>query len=715
MSAAESIAKQFTGVIPGMVTGQSSVSKVYVDDELEQRDTNISNVANAAASAQNTANQGVSAANTAQSTANSAIGIASSAKNSADIAQDRINNLLVHNGDGTKDTELIDARNPVGGTPFPVLGARLNNVDAQLADIAINATTVGARGNGVFDNSLIFKSLFEDPNIISIYVPAGTYVINPKNTIFLVSNKKITFAKGCLIKVKDNVGNWDIWLSYKAGASSLENVTIDGLNFDCNIDNNPSGQNMDTDNRQYVFRWLLGGLKTFNIKIINCYIKSCGINTIMVNGTDASNIILDNNIIMYKTKSTTVYDNSVIFFNCKDHFITNNQIYCTDNTGAGGIESHWGSGLTSGNIIKNFINAINVTNQTHPNPSTEKLQISDNIIDCANGIVLWSSTIGVKFSSLMIKNNTITCTGTGIGTYYGTDGTWKGDYDNLTIENNNIYYPLGTTLPEAVISVGTAGIALRADGDITNTIVRNNTIENFPYNGISTVSLGSMSNKRENIVIVDNVLFNPCADNSYETLTKKNCFIMSNTISGIIDNNKIYNPNKNIGYAYTITGGSLPAGFIFGRNMIPFNMRFQLYSPQINDFQHLRNDMNPTYTNQKYASTAGNLSGMFEAGDMVVVGNTLLYVCTARGAVRPDLNGILTKASDGTITYSNCENFPVRMSVKIVGTSATPIIYTNDNGVLPISTTITNTLSVGDHAITAAPPTWTSINLTAVP
>lgn len=45
---------------------------------------------------------------------------------------DRITNIVASAGDS--NTEIVDARQPAAGTAFPILGDRLNNFDAQLAD-----------------------------------------------------------------------------------------------------------------------------------------------------------------------------------------------------------------------------------------------------------------------------------------------------------------------------------------------------------------------------------------------------------------------------------------------------------------------------------------------------------------------------------------------------------------------------------------------------
>lgn len=245
MSAAEGITRQYSGVIPGMSVGQNAVAKTYVDEGFAQLDADITSAVGAAAAAQNIANQGVSAANTAQSTANTAIGIASSAKSSADIAQDRINNLLVHNGDGTKDSELIDARKSIEGTSFPVLGARLNNVDAQLADTEKHLTErknvlkYGVVGDGVTDDWAAMQAIFDEGGLI--YIPSRVYFfsrrLNVNKTIDVLGERVYGSTNGTTFTF--NIPDSDLTainVSRGGRESSFENLRIVNISGSKTVD-----------------------------------------------------------------------------------------------------------------------------------------------------------------------------------------------------------------------------------------------------------------------------------------------------------------------------------------------------------------------------------------------------------------------------------------------------------------------------------------------
>lgn len=603
--------------------------------------------------------------------------------------------------------EIIAARDG-----HSTLNSRLDYIDGDVKSRAVNikfppSPMNDAKGDGITDDTLIIKSIFEDPEITDIIIPDGTYIIDPSITIKLVGNKKITANKGSLFKVKDNVGNWDAWLS---STNDLDSLMIDGLNFDSNTEKNVNGQNLDSNNRQYFLRVVTANIE--RVSITNCYIKSSGVNTIVVNSTTAKNVNVKDNTIVWQSKFPDgVYDNSVIYLNCLDHTIENNKLYCSDGLGKGGIETHWGSGITSGNTIKGFSSGINLTNETHSLGSEEVMSVKDNHILCTSGVTIWSSTIGGTFKNIDVSGNNIYCQNHGVGTYYGTDGIWNGNFENLFIENNRIYYKEGTVLDDASISSTTASITLKSFGDIVNATIKNNVITNPPYTSIATLSLrtGAIKGKRININIDGNIIVNPCADVSFDDINRKNTIIFSNDMSGVIENNKIYNPNNNDGYSYQVTRGDMSTDLIFRNNMIPNNMRIRLYAIASTSItKELRNEYNPRYNIKKYYPNESDIKGVFYKGDIILVGSSEMRVCTTDGAITDEV-GTLVKSADGTITYNNCENFPIYSNIQVGGYST--VVRMNIKGNLNISHTITNLLTVGTHTVTSAPPTWKVVNL----
>ncbi|MEK3987461.1 hypothetical protein MHB77_29450 [Paenibacillus sp. FSL K6-3166] len=104
------------------------------------------------------------------------------------VSQDhRINNLVANAGDS--NAEIVDARQPESGVPYATVGKRLNKVDEQLAEIAINVKMFGAVGDGVTDDTEAFRSAnlygyerarTSTPQLVptasmQIYIPSGVY------------------------------------------------------------------------------------------------------------------------------------------------------------------------------------------------------------------------------------------------------------------------------------------------------------------------------------------------------------------------------------------------------------------------------------------------------------------------------------------------------------------------------------------------------------
>lgn len=132
----QDISQQFIGggVIPGQLVGQDAVSKTYVDGQNAALDADINNVAASAAAAQGAINthEASPAAHSAAAITYNGVVAAGNVRQAIDQTNQRVSTIVA--GAGASNTEILDARQPATGAPFPILGARLNNVDTQLAD-----------------------------------------------------------------------------------------------------------------------------------------------------------------------------------------------------------------------------------------------------------------------------------------------------------------------------------------------------------------------------------------------------------------------------------------------------------------------------------------------------------------------------------------------------------------------------------------------------
>lgn len=134
----QDISQQFIngGVIPAQLVGQSAVSKTYVDGQDAALNTGINSAMSAAAVAQNTINihEASAAAHSASAiTYSGAVPDATNVHQAIDLTRQRVDNIVA--GGGSSNIEIVDARKPETGTAFPILGARLNNYDAQISNL----------------------------------------------------------------------------------------------------------------------------------------------------------------------------------------------------------------------------------------------------------------------------------------------------------------------------------------------------------------------------------------------------------------------------------------------------------------------------------------------------------------------------------------------------------------------------------------------------
>lgn len=87
---------------------------------------NITDIANGAVDTANTASTNISQALTVANQADATSNIA----NAQSIAtQNQVANIIAHNGDGTKDTEVVDSRTDSNGNVYDSMGGHIRNLD----------------------------------------------------------------------------------------------------------------------------------------------------------------------------------------------------------------------------------------------------------------------------------------------------------------------------------------------------------------------------------------------------------------------------------------------------------------------------------------------------------------------------------------------------------------------------------------------------------
>lgn len=128
MSSSEEVVRQFSGIIPNMVTGQNAVAKTYVDEAFAALDADITTVAGSATAAQNSIDQHevATAAHPATAITYSGNVLAYTVKEAIDKSSDRVEYFIANSGNSV--AEIVNARDGQ-----PQLNDRLNIFDTQLA------------------------------------------------------------------------------------------------------------------------------------------------------------------------------------------------------------------------------------------------------------------------------------------------------------------------------------------------------------------------------------------------------------------------------------------------------------------------------------------------------------------------------------------------------------------------------------------------------
>ena len=304
-----------------------------------------------------------------------------------------------------------------------VLETELDNIKSDMAQIATNVKSLGAKGDGVTDDTQVIQNIIDHAEEnTTILFPHGTYKISKLN---LKSNVRLV-GNNATIKTSEVIGFY---------GDNIENIVIDGFKIN-GIGSTIMGEN-STDG-------VITILNSNNIKIKNCFIDNSftGVSVMYSNDVTLSDCEIQN------------YHTYGVMFSRNDRFIIkNNRIhdtvvttgtnaYCISATGGGtGLNTTQDYNIIEGNILYN--NAPWSAFMSH---YTEKLLITNNIIfNCRNAIDLSSSN---TIKDVIISNNYME--GTDIDTWNGESASNLGlmiiattpgnnpDYSNINITGNII-------------------------------------------------------------------------------------------------------------------------------------------------------------------------------------------------------------------------------------------------------------------------------------
>jgi hypothetical protein len=122
-----------------------------------------------------------------------------------DVLRSRIDNIVAHAGDGTKDTELIDGRQDNRGGTYTSLRAHTDAIHERISERGLSLSQFGAKQDGT-DTSNTFDAIFEEAAFSpykTIYVPDGIYGIS--RTLVIPRRCRVIFAPNAIIKPLTNV------------------------------------------------------------------------------------------------------------------------------------------------------------------------------------------------------------------------------------------------------------------------------------------------------------------------------------------------------------------------------------------------------------------------------------------------------------------------------------------------------------------------------
>jgi hypothetical protein len=168
------------------------------------------------------------AENIANTKGDQAINTANAAKSVADNTNSRVENIIAHNGDGTKDTEIVDMRyDPVTGETYETAGERMNNFSSSLAKKKKQIEDIVSVNAAEFETLNLAVKYATDNNIKKVFLGEKVYniyegiVTNGKSLKFVGNGAKI--VQKADVDVFDTTGGFE----FERTVTAIDNVTLD--------------------------------------------------------------------------------------------------------------------------------------------------------------------------------------------------------------------------------------------------------------------------------------------------------------------------------------------------------------------------------------------------------------------------------------------------------------------------------------------------------
>jgi hypothetical protein len=341
----------------------------------------------------------------------------------------------------------------------------------------------GATGTGTIDDTAAVVGAFSTVCASgggTIYVPAGTYIINPAaSTIPICSNLAVS-GPGAF-KVKADAGNYRHIFAATPQTSAVNNLTFSGITIDQNAAGNTSAVINVSDVRTEQLVWEIWA--GTNLHFENMRLHVSGADPLDVNGPAVSGVYVErNHFVFEKRAAQPEFDNSSIYIDGDNFHITDNTFVSSAADAAWtAIEVHSGSGSIAGNTIDGFRGGMNLVNLKSSSVT------GNHVRNTIYGISLWSTTamdlVTISGNSISVAQVTRqTPSAWGIATSH-TPGI-NGEFTNLRISDNVIRFEREASA-RTITGSANYGIGLQCLGNISGALIVGNEIVQAPVRGIA--------------------------------------------------------------------------------------------------------------------------------------------------------------------------------------------------------------------------------------
>lgn len=354
---------------------------------------------------------------------------------------------------------------------------------AQALASTVSIRDHGAAGDGATDDTSSIVAAFSAVCTSgggTIYIPSGTYLIDPAAASIPICSDLVVHGPGTL-KVRSEAGNYQTIFASTPPRAAVNNLTFTGIAVDQNAADNTTARIVvaDVPTHQRVWQVFAGT----NLHFENMRLYVSGVNAIVLNGPAVSGLYIRGNHVAFRKRAgQPEFDNSAIYIDGDNFHVTDNTFVSTAADAARtAIEIHSGSGSVIGNTVDYFRAGMNLVDLK------SSAVTGNNVRNAGYGISLWSTT---AMDAVIVSGNTVAIaqvtrdlpSSWGIATSYlaGINGS----FSNLQISGNIVRFePESST--RTVSGWVSYGIGLQALGNITNALILGNEILQAPVRGIA--------------------------------------------------------------------------------------------------------------------------------------------------------------------------------------------------------------------------------------